>query len=228
MPDGIDIDLEGYFPRIAAFRKKTYALLDAEGSMTTKGGSLKSRGLEPFLAAYLQRQLTNLMMRDVEEMHRIHEDTKLDIVTGKYTGNQLAKAATLKKSLKQYDQDVQMGGPRAAQYEIGKKLRKGGKDIGKGDKIRWVVGGNKSISKVSGYADAIPLDEWTTGAENKLWYLKRVVTTAKRFEVFFTEGDFGLVFSKRKPEFTMDLFAGQSGTVFDVSTIEITNVRNEV
>jgi len=206
MPEGINVDLEGYFPRMLSLKKKNYALMDTSGNITIKGSALKSRGIEPFLISYMSDVIAALMDRDIRRVGEIHEAAKRGVVLQTYRPQELAKTATLKVSIEEYKRKVADGGNRAAQYEIAVRMRDLGHDIGKGSRISWIIAGERSPSRVRAYVDGVPLQLFERGTANVAYYLRRIQDTAGRFAAFFDAADFNIVFDKTPPKFTADMF----------------------
>ena len=111
--------------------------------------------------------------------------------------DRFARTETLKDTVEQYEADVESGKrPRAATYELAKQRSETtGQPIRKGDRIRYYITGAKA--NVTAFKHCKWADEWDADDpdENTAYYLKRLDEFAGKFETFFTEHDFRLVFS---------------------------------
>ena len=104
--------------------------------------------------------------------------------------------------------------PRAAAYELAKaKSEATGQPVRKGDRISYYITGEDA--NVTAFKHCALAADWDPDNpdENTAYYLKRLDEFANKFEPFFDEHDFRLVFS---PE---DLF-GFSAEGIDIQTTE--------
>lgn len=212
MPEGINVDFDGYYPKMISKAKKNYALMERDGSIKMKGGGFKSRGLEPIFRRYFKDIIKPMFDRDVPAIGKVHTRYKRMIENGAFTLDEIAKSAVLKTSLAAYKKKRDAGDTNpAAQYEIGLKLAEAGRDIQPGMRMKWVIQDTpemsmnksgvvtiKSIpkSRVRAFADAVNLDDAEWEKIHIEFLLSRLQTVATRFDVFFTKEDFAVVFSK--------------------------------
>lgn len=220
LPKGIVADFDGAYTKMISMAKKNYALMKPDGTIKVKGGSFKSRSLEPLLKQYIDEQIKHLFNRDSKQMRETHIAYQRMIMSP-IDPQLLSRTVTIKETMKTYDENVASGGNRAPQYEIAKWLKAvHNRRAEKGDRISYVVTGNKPISKVVSYLDATALEFVRPGTHHVKHYLKKLDNVAqKRFGTFFADEDIYKVFPKDPPSNTIDMFGG---VVFHG-----TNVKND-
>ncbi len=216
MPEGIRVGFDGRYQKMLSYKKKNYALLTYEGDLKFKGSSLISRSNEPFGRDFVRRAIRRLLEHDVEGLHALYVDTRTKIIEHDWESvESFARTETLKDTLEQYEADVEEGRrPRAATYELAKKKQeKTGKPVRKGDRITYYITGDSA--NVTAFKHCKLAAEWDPNDpdENTAYYLKRLGEFARKFEPFFSEEDFRLVFS---PE---DMF-GFSADGIEIQTVE--------
>ncbi|MCS3676372.1 DNA polymerase elongation subunit (family B) [Salinibacter ruber] len=198
MPEGIRVGFDGRFKKMLSYKKKNYALLTYDDELKFKGSSLISRSNEPFGRDFVRKAIRRLLGHDVAGLHELYVDTRDKIVNSDWEGvERFARTETLKDTLEQYEADVEAGQrPRAATYELAKeKQSRTGKPVKKGDRITYYITGDDAT--VTAFKHCRRAEEWDPEApdENTAYYLKRLDEFASKFEPFFDEADFRLVFS---------------------------------
>lgn len=216
MPEGIHIGFDGRYRRMLSYKKKNYALLGYDGELTFKGSSLISRSNEQFGRAFVRRAARLLMDGDVEDLHELYLETRDRIVESRWEVEEFARTETLKDTVEAYRRAVDQGNrPRAASYELAiQRAERTGQPVRKGDRITYYITGDDPNAR--GYENAQLASEWDPEDpdENTAYYLKRLEQFTRKFEPFFTDHDFRLIFS---PE---DLFG------FEASGIEIQTIEH--
>ena len=218
MPEGIRVGFDGRYKKMLSYKKKNYALLTYDDELKFKGSSLISRSNEPFGRDFVRKAIRRLLDHDVEGLHELYVDTRDKIVNSDWESvESFARTETLKDTLEQYEADVEEGQrPRAATYELAReKQSRTGKPVKKGDRITYYITGDDAT--VTAFKHCRRAEEWDPEApdENTAYYLKRLDEFAGKFEPFFDEHDFRLVFA---PE---DLFG------FSAEGIDIQTTRHE-
>ncbi|WP_119842283.1 DNA polymerase domain-containing protein [Salinibacter ruber] len=198
MPEGIRVGFDGRFEKMLSYKKKNYALLTYDDELKFKGSSLISRSNEPFGRDFVRKAIRRLLDHDVAGLHELYVDTRDKIANSDWEGvERFARTETLKDTLEQYEADVEAGQrPRAATYELAKeKQNRTGKPVKKGDRITYYITGDDAT--VTAFKHCRRAEEWDPEDpdENTAYYLKRLDEFASKFEPFFDEADFRLVFS---------------------------------
>jgi len=218
MPEGIRVGFDGRFKKMLSYKKKNYALLTYDDELKFKGSSLISRSNEPFGRRFVRQAIRLLLDEDVAGLHALYMDYRDKIMASDWESvESFARTETLKDTIADYEKDVESGKrPRAATYELAKKRsEETGQPVRKGDRITYYITGDSA--NVTAFKHCRLADEWDpeNPDENTAYYLKRLNEFARKFEPFFTDADFRLVFS---PE---DLFG------FSADGIEIQMQEHE-
>ena len=214
MPKGIRIGFDGRFKQMLSYKKKNYALLNYDGRLKFKGSSLVSRSNERFGRQFVSEAIKLLLEENIDGLHSLYLSVRDRIIQHQWQdSSEFSRTETLKDQVDRYLADVASGKrPRAAAYELALRRReKTGQPVRKGDRITYYIAGSDTSGP--SFEMARLAEEWSVEApdDNPAFYLKRLDEFARKFEPFFAEHDFRLIFS---PE---DLFG------FDSSGIQITS-----
>jgi DNA polymerase elongation subunit (family B) len=198
MPEGIRVGFDGRFKKMLSYKKKNYALLTYDDTLKFKGSSLISRSNEPFGRRFVREAIRRLLDEDVEGLHDLYIAYRDAIVDHDWQGvESFARTESLKDTVAQYEEDVESGKrPRAAAYELAKARSEAtGQPVRKGDRISYYITGDNA--NVTAFKHCKLADDWEPAHpdENTAYYLKRLDEFASKFEPFFSDEDFRLVFS---------------------------------
>jgi len=218
MPEGIRVGFDGRFKKMLSYKKKNYALLTYDDELKFKGSSLISRSNEPFGRRFVRQAIRLLLDEDVAGLHALYMDYRDQIMASDWESvDSFARTETLKDTIADYEKDVESGKrPRAATYELAKKRsEETGQPVRKGDRITYYITGDSA--NVTAFKHCRLAKAWDpeNPDENTAYYLKRLDEFARKFQPFFADADFRLVFS---PE---DLFG------FSADGIEIQRTEHE-
>ncbi len=207
LPEGINLAFDGRYAKILSYKKKNYALLDYDERITIKGSSLISRSMEHFGRSYVHQCIDCILNGRVKDLHNLYLAVERSIREHTLDVKDFARTESLKDPLEEYQRDVLSGKRnKSASYEVA--LRSSRSYRG-GDRISFYMTG--AGANIKGFENAKEASEWDQNFpdENVEYYLKRLEEFSKKFEVFFSEEDFKLIFSSE------DLFG------FDPSRISI-------
>ena len=212
MPDGIRIGYDGRYQKMLSYKKKNYALLTYDGRLKFKGSSLVSRSSERFGRRFVREAIQLLLNEDLAALHTLYLATRDRVLAHEWDDvESFSKTETLKETVDRYSADVRAGKrTRAAAYELAiRRAEETGQPVRKGDRISYYIAGVGS--QITSFSEARLASQWDPKApdENTAYYLKRLDEFARKFEPFFSDHDFRLIFS---PE---DLFG------FDPSPVRI-------
>lgn len=185
LPEGINVELGGYFPAMLSYKVKNYALLHEDSSITIKGSGMKSRGLEPYLHGFIEFSIKALLRgRSVDIEQRFNE--LRDAIAGRSIDiSQLAKTDTLIDTLDTYTDKVEAGKRnRAAAYEVALQAKR---RLRPGDQVSYYITGEKATVKA--YEAAKPLRQFSPGAPdyNIKYYVKKLEQNLKKVKGFLPE-----------------------------------------
>ena len=198
LPAGIRVGFDGRFSKMLSYKKKNYALLDYNGEIKFKGSSLVSRSIERFGRHFVRKATQHLLDNNFDALHSLYLDTRKRIIHHDWDDAKwFSRTETLKDTLERYLADVKMGKrTRTAAYELAFQKKKQGENIRKGDRITYYVTGSEP--GVTAFEFAKLSKDWTPESpdENAAYYLKRLNEFASKFEPFFEDHHFRLIFSE--------------------------------
>lgn len=193
LPPGINLLLAGRYKKMLSYKKKNYALLSFDGSLTMKGSSLISRSLEPFCRQFIRECIICLLNENIAALHEAYVRYARRIINHQWHVIEFARTETLRDSLEQYEAELTAGtrNPSAA-YEVAKRASR---YVKRGDRISYYVTGSQAGVRI---ADNSRLaEEWDPNFpdENTAYYLNRLEECSRKFEIFFSPEDFRRIFS---------------------------------
>ncbi len=220
MPAGIRVGYEGRFRKMLSFKKKNYALLGYDYRLKFKGSSLISRSNERFGRQFVREAVRLLLEENVDGLHALYLRARDAVVQHHWEEGvqSFSRTETLKDTPAQYEQDVRSGKrPRAASYELAiARAQETGRIARKGDRVSYYITG--TVSGVTSFENCRLAEAWDPASpdENTAYYLKRLDEFTAKFEAFFEDHAFRLVFS---PE---DLFG------FSSKGIRLRSIEREI
>jgi len=185
LPEGIEVELDGRYRSMFAYKTKNYALLGYDGRVIIRGSSLKSRGIERYLREFMREMITMLLAGDsagVEQLYARHiarlRSRDLDVAW-------VARTETINESPAAYREKVRLGkrNPSAA-FEIALAAQR---SYRAGDQISYYVSG--SAKDVVAYESCRPASAFDPGHPdiNVAYYIEKLRHLKKRFEPFLPQ-----------------------------------------
>ena len=193
LPQGINLVSSGRFRKMMSYKKKNYALLTSDGSLTIKGSSLISRSMEGFLRRFVRFAVSNLLDGNIAGLHSLYGSVYNDLMTHNCEAADFCRTETIHDSFAAYERDVGDGNRNpAAAYEV---ARHAGRIIKSGDRVSYYVTGTAAGVKIS--ENCKLAEEWDPNFpdENTQYYLARLNEATTKFEPFFTPEDFRSIFT---------------------------------
>jgi DNA polymerase elongation subunit (family B) len=176
-----------------SYKKKNYALLAYDGTITIRGSSLTSRSMERFCRNFLRQVFEAMLHENIFLIHELYRNLVHDIITHRLNADDFAKIETLNDSLERYMKEVETGKRnRSALYEA---ALSSGLSYRVGDKIAYYITGDNANVKAFEHAKLVSNWDQNFPDENVGYYLKRLDEVTSKFEIFFTPEDFQKVFS---------------------------------
>jgi DNA polymerase elongation subunit (family B) len=185
LPEGIEVELDGRYRSMFAYKTKNYALLEYDGRIIIRGSSLKSRGIERYLREFMREMITMLLAGDsaaVEQLYARHvarlRSKELDVAW-------IARTETINESPAAYREKVRLGkrNPSAA-FEIALAAQL---TYRAGDQISYYVSG--SAKNVVAYESCRPVNTYDPKHPNinVAYYIEKLRHLKKRFESFLPQ-----------------------------------------
>jgi DNA polymerase elongation subunit (family B) len=180
LPEGIEVEFDGAYVAMFSYKMKNYALLEKNGAMTIRGAALKSRGLEPYLRAFLRDYLRLKLEMRAAEIPALRARYEKEIASGAMPIRRLAKTETLKEAPENYAEKIaKKGRGRNAAYEL---AIRSGRAYRAGDQVSYYITGQKKT--VSAHQAAKLVGDWNPAArdENTAYYLAKLQALCARLE----------------------------------------------
>jgi DNA polymerase elongation subunit (family B) len=192
LPEGIEVEFDGDYRSMYSYKMKNYALLAHDGEVTIKGAALKSRGIEPFQREFVKQMLRLRLEGRERELPTLRNEFERALKQREWPVEKLAKREMLQESPKAYAAKIGRGArSRSAAYELALKAER---DYRAGDYVAYYITGEKK--SVAAHAAAKLLSEWDPNGrdENVAYYLAKLQTLCKKFEVPGTVEEQGELF----------------------------------
>ena len=178
LPRGIEVEFDGEYVSMFSYKMKNYALLEASGAMILRGGALKSRGLEPYLRAFLRDYIRLKLEGRDGELPALMARCADDIARGAIPIRQLAKTETLKEAPESYAAKIAgKGRARNAAYEL---ALRSGRPYRAGDQVAYYITGAKK--NVAAHQAARLVSDWNPAARdvNTAYYVAKLQALGER------------------------------------------------
>lgn len=182
LPEGIDVELDGRYRSMFAYKTKNYALQDYAGRIIIKGSALRSRSLEPYLREFMRDVVESLLAGRGEIAGRFFDQYVARLRSHTPDAAWVARSETLNESPESYKEKVRSGKRnRSAAFEI---ALASGRPFRAGDRVSYYVSG--SGRDATAYEQCRPVTSFDPNHPdiNVLYYIQKLRHVQKRFELF--------------------------------------------
>jgi len=182
LPEGIDVELDGRYRAMFAYKTKNYALQDYAGRIIIKGSGLRSRGLEPYLREFIREVIECLLAGKGEVVAQLFDRYVTRLRARTLDVSWVARNETLNESLDSYLAKVRSGKRnRSAAFEI---ALASGRPFRAGDRVSYYISG--SGRDATAYEQGRPAAAFDPAHPdiNVLYYIQKLRHVQKRFEPF--------------------------------------------
>lgn len=182
LPEGIEVELDGRYRSMFAYKTKNYALLGYDGVITIRGSSLRSRGMELYLREFMRGAIELLLASEGSGIEQLYDRFVSRLMARDFDVAWIARTETLNDSLAGYQAKIQAGkrNPSAA-FEIAKAAEQ---LYRAGDQVSYYISGSgkdatayEQCRAVSAYSAAKP-------DVNIPYYIDKLRHLKKRFDPF--------------------------------------------
>jgi DNA polymerase I len=165
-----------------SYKMKNYALLDARGEVILKGSGLKSRGLEPFLRAWMEEMFALLLQGEADRIDTLLAKYMEEFEQHQFDVKMFMKTESLQDSLATYRDKVRdkKRNP-AALYEL---AIQSGRSYQPGDQISYYVAGAGKRVKVHEAAKLASQWDRHHPDENVEYYKAKLLELYRKFKPF--------------------------------------------
>lgn len=179
LPQGVGVELDGFYPAMYSHTTKNYVLLDRSGNLSFSGATFRSRAREPYLRLALQRTATLVLQGRQSEAVAYIAQLKEDIINHKLPIALLAKTEVLNDSLENYSKKIEKSSRnRAAAYEVALSSIH---PYAAGQAVRYYITGNKKSVRIFENAKELSLFESSAPDENTAYYVSKLETLLEQF-----------------------------------------------
>ena len=182
LPAGITVELGGRYRAMFSYKIKNYALLGHDGTVTIKGSSLKSRGIEKYLRLFMADLIRLLLTGSGAQVESLYLSYHERLGRHEFPIEQLAKTETLSEAPASYREKVRLGKRNpAAAYEIAAASPH---PYRAGDQISYYVTGQGK--GVTAYQECRPVSAYNPEQpdENIRYYQEKLTHLYKKFAAF--------------------------------------------
>jgi DNA polymerase elongation subunit (family B) len=196
MPPFIDIDVDAALDGMAMYRRKNYAKQpESGGDVSFKGSAMTSSMFEKFGREFIQQGFEMMLEGQMEELHDLYMTYCERIEQKDIPVEKLVKRETLRESVEEYKEKLhseEHGRTRDARYELVQEYDY--LQASSGETIVYYNSGDLTSTPV--YEAAKPIQEYDNDENVKYYIRKRMVQFATKFEPFFSEDDYKLMFPR--------------------------------
>lgn len=185
LPDGIEVELDGRYLSMFAYKTKNYALLGYDGRITIRGSSLKSRGIERYLREFMQEMIALLLAGNAGAIERLYTEYVARIRSRDLDVSWISRTETINESPAAYREKVRVGKRNSsAAFEIALADEK---PYRAGDQISYYVSG--ASKDVAAYENCRPIRAFNPARPdiNIPYYIEKLRHLKKRFEPFLPQ-----------------------------------------
>jgi len=185
LPQGIELEHDGRYRAMFAYKSKNYALLQHDDTIIIKGSSLKSRGVEKYLREFMRETISLLLHGEGERVDALYGNYMSRLRSRELPVALVARVETLNESPESYAEKVRHGKRnRAALFEI---ALRSDKRYRAGDQVSYYVCG--SGKDVTVYEQCRPVYQFDPAHPdiNVPYYLEKLRRLKGRFEPFLPQ-----------------------------------------
>ena len=185
LPEGIDVELDGRYRSMFAYKTKNYALMDYDGHITIRGSGLRSRGIERYLRDFMQEMISLLLSGRAGEIEKLYADYVGRLRNRNLDVAWISRTETLNESPFTYREKVRTGkrNPSAA-FEIALRSER---TYRAGDQVSYYVYGSGKGG--AAYESCHPVEAFDLAHPdiNVAHYVEKLRQLKKRFEQFLPQ-----------------------------------------
>ncbi len=182
LPAGLEVELDGRYRTMFAYKSKNYALQEYSGRIIIKGSALRSRGLEPYLRDFIRDGIELLLAGRGEAVERLFNQYVARLRSRGLDVAWVARSETLSESPDSYREKLRTGKRnRSAAFEI---ALASGRLYRAGDQVNYYVSG--SGKDATAYEQCRPVSAFDPLQPdiNLSYYIEKLRHVRKRFAPF--------------------------------------------
>lgn len=185
LPEGIEVEFDGRYRSMFAYKAKNYALQEYDGRIIIKGSGLRSRGVEPYLREFMRDVIELLLAGNAGMVERLFERYAGRLRSRELDVAWVARSEALNESPESYREKLRAGKRnRSASFEI---ALASGKPYRAGDRVSYYVSG--AGRDATAYEQCRPTSDFDPAHPdiNVPYYIEKLRHVQKRFEPFLPQ-----------------------------------------
>lgn len=185
LPEGIEVEFDGRYRSMFAYKAKNYALQGYDGRIIIKGSGLRSRGVEPYLREYMRDVIELLLAGKAGMVERLFERYAERLRSRSLDVAWVARSEALNESPESYREKLRAGKRNhSAAFEI---ALASGRLYRAGDRVSYYVSG--SGRDATAYEQCRPTSAFDPAHPdiNVLYYIEKLRHAQKRFDPFLPQ-----------------------------------------
>jgi DNA polymerase I len=184
-PEEIEVELDGRYRSMFAYKTKNYALQDYDGRIIIKGSGLRSRGLEPYLREFMRDAIELLLTGKAGEVEPLFDRYVTRLRSPGLDVAWVARSETLNESPDSYREKLRSGKRnRSAAFEI---ALASGRLFRAGDRVSYYVSGFGRDATAYEQCREVAAFDPSHPDINVLYYIEKLRHVRKRFEPFLPQ-----------------------------------------
>ena len=184
-PEGIEVELDGRYRTMFAYKTKNYALLEYGGRIIIKGSGLRSRGMEPFLREFTRDVIGLLLAGETGKVVPLYELYVTRLRSRCLDVAWIARSETLNEPMERYLEKLRSGARNhAAAFEVALASNRSYRT---GDHVSYYISG--SGKDAAAYEQCLPVSAFNPARPdiNVPYYIEKLRHVKKRFEQFLPQ-----------------------------------------
>ncbi|MDD2852457.1 MAG: DNA polymerase domain-containing protein [Desulfuromonadaceae bacterium] len=185
MPEGIEVELDGRYRAMFAYKAKNYALLNYNGDIVIKGSGLRSRSVEPYLHDFIRDVVEYLLNGKAGEVAQLFDRYVARLRARQPDASWVSRTEILNDSPDSYRAKLRDGKRNhSAAYEV---AFASGRQHYAGDHISYYVSG--SAKDATAYEQCRPAAAFDPARPdiNIPYYIEKLRHAHKRFSPFLPQ-----------------------------------------
>lgn len=185
LPQGIEVEMDGRYRAMFAYKSKNYALQEYDGRIIIKGSGLRSRGVEPYLREFMRDVIACLLNGTAAAVEQLSAAYVARLRARGLDVAWIARSETLNESPERYREKLRSGSRNhAAAFEV---ALASGRPYRTGDHVSYYVSG--SGKGATAYEQCRPVSAFNPLHPdiNVPYYIEKLRHVKKRFEPFLPQ-----------------------------------------
>lgn len=185
LPEGIEVELDGRYRSMFAYKAKNYALQEYDGRIIIKGSGLRSRGVEPYLREFMRDVIERLLTGKGDTVGRLYDEYCARLRSRNLDVAWVARNETLNESPESYREKLRAGKRNhSAAFEI---ALASGKSYRAGDHVSYYVSGSGRDATAYEQCRPVAVYDPLHPDINVQYYIEKLRHVQKRFEPFLPQ-----------------------------------------